>query len=66
MPEMPYATEDHDHATLVGRVDHFLVAHRTTWLNDTFDACFRCIVNSITEWEERIGSHDCTIQVETE
>ena len=34
MPEVPHAGEDHGHAVLVGRGDHFLVLDRAARLDD--------------------------------
>ena len=36
--EMAHVGEHHAHAVFVGGVDHFLVAHRATWLDDAGDA----------------------------
>ena len=34
VPEVPHARQHHRQSQLVGRVDHFLIAHRAARLND--------------------------------
>lgn len=55
--EMTLTCKDHHHPMLIGRIDHFLIAHRPTWLNHALDARFSCRINTIAEWEESVGGH---------
>jgi len=52
--EVAHARKDHRDASLVSGRNHFIVTHRTTWLDHCGDANLRSIVDAITEREERI------------
>jgi len=49
MPKMPHAGENHGHAMLVGRGDHFFVLNRAARLDDRLGPRFRRSVYPVTE-----------------
>ena len=60
MLEMSCSSKYHRDTMLICSSNGFFITHRTTWLDDTFDACFSSIINTITEWEECIRGHNRT------
>ena len=64
MLEVAYAGEHHAHALGIAVVDAVLVFDRAARLHDCGDACFVGDGNAVGEWEEGVGSHNSTFQVE--
>ena len=58
VPEMADAREDHCHAALVRRLDHFFVANRTARLNRRRGPCIRGRDQAIRKRKERFARHD--------
>ena len=50
--------EHHGDTVLIGCFDHFFVADRATWLDDSSNACFSKGVEPVAEREEGIGCCD--------
>ena len=62
---MPGAREYHGNSVFVGSLDHFLIAQRTTRLDDRGDSRCSRIVEPIPKREERIGRHDRPVHLES-
>ena len=62
---MAHAGKHHGNAGFVGSGDHFLVAHRATRLDHGADTGLRRVVDAVTEGEEGVGCHDCTLHLQT-
>ena len=58
--EVAHPGEDHGNARFVGSINHFLVAHGTTRLNNGGNARSGGGINAITEGEEGIRRHNGT------
>ena len=58
MAEKPMSGKYHSYTILICHIDRFLVAYRTTGLNDSRDSCFPCCFNCIPKREERVRRHD--------
>ena len=54
---MSHAGEYHGHPMLIGGGDHFIVANRPTGLDYGSNAGLSCVVDTVPEREESIGSH---------
>ncbi|KTQ67653.1 hypothetical protein NS226_23810, partial [Aureimonas ureilytica] len=65
MTEVTHISKDHGNTVFIGSCNHFVVADRAAWLNYTAHAHGCSGINTITEWEERIGSHRRTFNFET-
>ncbi len=52
MPEMPGAGIHHHHATLIHRINHFLIAHRATGMDDAASTSIDNDIEAVTEWEK--------------
>ncbi len=65
MAEVAHAGEHHGNTGFVGRGDHFVVAHRATRLDHCGDAGLGCVVDTVAEREEGIGSHDRALHLQT-
>lgn len=64
MFEMAHAGEHHAHALGIAVVNAVLVLDRTSRLYHGANACFMGDGYAIREWEEGVGGHHCTFQVE--
>ncbi len=64
MLEVAHACEHHAHALGIAVVDAVLVLDGAARLHHCGDACFVGDGNTVREWEEGVGSHDSTFQVE--
>ena len=57
------ASEDHDHVTLVGSSNHFVVADGAAWLNRCDGTGFGCGDESVGEREKCIRGDNGTFEV---
>jgi hypothetical protein len=62
--EHSHAREGHSEAKLVGRLDHFAVAHRAARLDDRRGARFRRLDQAVGEREEGFRGAGAALQVE--
>jgi hypothetical protein len=62
MPKVPHAREHHSHVSFIRRVNHFLIAHRSTGLNHACRALVHHHIQAIAEWEKRIAGHHGVLQ----
>ena len=60
MAEMPLSSEDHRYGMMICHADGFIVADRTSWLNDCCDASFGGCLDAISKGEVGIGGQDRT------
>src|SRR5215472_18918561 len=65
MAEVPHSREDHRDASLVGRGDHFGVAHATTRLDDCNSAVVGHDIEPVAKGKESIRRHDRAGERET-
>ncbi len=54
---MPHASENHSHAMLIGRCNHFLILNRAPRLNDRFGPRLRRLIDTVTKRIEGIRGH---------
>ena len=55
--------KQHHHAMFVGRIDHFLIAHRAAGLNDDLNAVLLRDINAVAEREEGFRGHRRAVQI---
>ena len=52
MSKMSHASENHRHAMLVGRSDHFFILDRAARLDDRLGPRFRRRIHAVAQWIE--------------
>ena len=58
MSKVANASGYHHQTKLIGRGNHFIIAHATARVDHAARACFGEHVNAIAEWKKCIGSDD--------
>ena len=54
MPKMSHASKNHGNAMFIGSGDDLIITHRTARLDDTFNASFGGVINTVSKWEKSI------------
>ena len=62
---MTHAGEDHGNAGFISGSDHLGITHRTARLDHCSDTYFSRVIDTVTEREERIRSHDRALHLQT-
>src|SRR5437868_7436876 len=62
--EVSDAGKDHCHLTIAGRLNDFIVAHRTSWLNDRSCPCLCGGDQPIRKWKKRVTCDRTALQRE--
>ena len=57
MAKMPHTRHYHSYIMLISSSNHFIITHRTTWLNNRSDTSFSSLIDTIPEREKGIRCH---------
>ena len=60
MTEVAHVSKDHGNSMLISGSDNFIITNRTAWLNYAGNAYGSSGVNTVTEWEKGVRSHNGT------